>query len=84
MRTEQQWIGADIRSLERHKRTLETLRDELTSPIVIMGPGSDGRTALGRSAVHAYGMLLVIYNEAITALSAQYDALEPDEPLAAE
>ena len=79
MRTDQQWIGADIRSLERHKRTLETLRDELTSPIVIMGPGSDGRNALGRSAVHAYGMLLVIYNEAITALSAQYDALEPDD-----
>lgn len=75
--TDQQLIGADLRSLERHKRTLETLRDELTSPLIVMGPGSVGRKAVwcngGRALLSA---LIDSYDAAIKDVTAEYDMLE--------
>ena len=84
-RTEQQWIGADIRSLERHRRWLLLIQGDLTSHVMAMGPSPVGQNEVwlcgGRTPLND---LIRSYDMAIKYLVAQYDALEPDEPLAAE
>lgn len=80
MLTDLQLLSADLRSLERHRRTLETLRDELTSPLIVMGPGSAGRDALrDRGAIGTLETLLGAYDQATRHLATRYHELEAIE-----
>ena len=80
MRSDADWLALDIRSLERQRSTLHTIRGELTSRVIVMGPGSAGRDALTR---HGGGLaidtLIAAYDAAVAELDERWRVLAPEE-----